>query len=76
MFFDLQKLVDGAALEVSMLVFLFMLVGLVKGLSSQRWGTFVSSFVFGLCCVILGNYSRFIQIGNSVWALIKGAGMS
>lgn len=76
MFFSLQKLVDDAALQVSLLVFLFMLIGVVRGLASQRWGTFVSSFVFGLCCIIVGNFTRFQQMGDAVWNLIKGAGMS
>jgi hypothetical protein len=76
MFFDLTNLVNQFALEVAMLVFLFMLVGVVRGLASQRWGTFVSSFVFGLCCIIVGNFTRFEAMGNAVWNLIKGAGMS
>lgn len=74
---DITGLTDYVSSQVAAVLFIVMVVMIVRAFISQRWGMFLSSFIFAVICyVIVSNPGEFESLATAIWNQVKSGGLS
>jgi hypothetical protein len=74
---DITGLTEYFSSQVAAVLFIILIVMIVRAFISQRWGMFISSFIFAVACyVIVSNPGEFESMATAIWNQVKSGGLN